>query len=241
MAARADILDRVRSALSSVLTMEPGFTPSHVAFDEAGSVTLAGEVQSVAAKKLALEAVAALPEVSGIVDRLRVKPASPMADAEIRAHLRNSFTQEPAFAAIEIAERRGDEISLLKGALVGLVGRIEFEVDEGIVVLNGEVPGLDRKRLAGVLAWWVPGTRDVINGLVAPRVDDTTGMMQEAVRIALDKDPFVNAGQIRVGVRGSTVRLTGLVPSEAERDIAERDTWYVFGVDRVINEIRVGN
>ena len=59
--------------------------------------------------------------------------------------------------------------------------------------------------------------------------------------IALDKDPFVNAGRIRVGVRGSTVRLTGLVPSEAERDIAERDTWYVFGVDRVMNEIRVGN
>jgi osmotically-inducible protein OsmY len=36
------------------------------------------------------------------------------------------------------------------------------------------------------------------------------------------------------------VRLTGLVPSEAERDMAERDAWYVFGVDDVINEIAVG-
>lgn len=40
-----------------------------------------------------------------------------------------------------------------------------IEVKKGIVTLNGEVPSLTHKRLAGVLAWWVPGTRDVVNGL----------------------------------------------------------------------------
>ena len=44
-------------------------------------------------------------------------------------------------------------------------GSIVIEVKKGIVTLNGEVPSLTHKRLAGVLAWWVPGTRDVVNGL----------------------------------------------------------------------------
>jgi len=240
MPEKADILNRVRSALSSALPMEPDFTPEHIECDDEGVLILKGEVQSVKAKKLALEAVAALPEVSGIVDRLRVTPASPMGDAEIRAHLRDAFAQEPGFAALEIAERGGNTLTLFKGAPTGPLGRIEIEVDNGVVILNGRVPGLDSKRLAGVLAWWVPGTRDVINGLVEPLGDDTPGMLQEAVRIVLDKDPFVNAPQIRVGAKGRVVRLTGLVSSDAERAMAERDAWYVFGVDDVINEIEVG-
>jgi osmotically-inducible protein OsmY len=64
--------------------------------------------------------------------------------------------------------------------------------------------------------------------------------IEEAVRIALDKDPLFDASQIRVGVRGRTVRLTGWVPSAAARDAAEWDAWYVFGVDDVINEIETG-
>jgi len=52
-------------------------------------------------------------------------------------------------------------------------------------------------------------------------------------------DIRVNASQIRIGAREAVVRLTGLVPSEAERDMAERDAWYVFGVDEVENLIEV--
>ena len=33
------------------------------------------------------------------------------------------------------------------------------------MTLNGRVPGLPSRRLAGVLAWWVPGVRDVVNGI----------------------------------------------------------------------------
>ena len=240
MPEKTDVLNRVRAALSSALTMEPGFTPEHIECDDEGVLILKGEVQSVKAKKLALEAVAALPDVSGIVDRLRVAPASAMGDAEISAHLRNAFVGEPSFEALVIAERVGDTVTSIKGVPVDPLGRVEIEVDSGVVILNGQVPGLDSKRLAGVLAWWVPGTRDVINGLVEPLGDDTPGMLQEAVRIVLDKDPFVNAGQIRVGAKGRVVRLTGLVASDAERSMAERDAWYVFGIDDVINEIEVG-
>jgi osmotically-inducible protein OsmY len=128
----------------------------------------------------------------------------------------------------------------MRGAPLGVRGRIEVEVKKGLVILNGSVPGLTTKRLAGIIAWWVPGTRDVINGIaVEPREDDSPNQIAEAVRVALEKDPFVNAGQIRIGVNNTLVRLTGVVPKESERAAAERDAWLIFGVDRVINEITV--
>ena len=47
------------------------------------------------------------------------------------------------------------------------------------------------------------------------------------------------ASQVRVGVRNTIVRLTGLVSTGTEKEAAERDAWCVFGVDNVINEIEV--
>jgi osmotically-inducible protein OsmY len=119
-------------------------------------------------------------------------------------------------------------------------GAIAFSVEDGVVTLNGDVPGLAHKRLAGVLAWWVPGSRDVINGMgVLPPEADSDDEIADSVRMALEKDPFVDASQIRVGVKNSAVTLAGIVPSVSERDMAEFDAWYVFGVDRVDNRIEV--
>ncbi|MHA1164652.1 MAG: BON domain-containing protein [Alphaproteobacteria bacterium] len=238
---KAKLLDHIRAALRSEPRLGAEFAPDRVDIDAEGTLTIDGEVPSVAAKKLALERVAALPEVSGVLDRLRVAPASRMADAEIRAHLREAFIQEPSFAALEILEQRGrDDFEEVRGVPDNPRGRLLIEVNDGVVTLNGEVPGLVSKRLAGLLAWWVPGSRDVVNGLaVEPPEEDAPIRIEEAVRIALEKDRFVDASQIRVGVRHTTVRLTGLVATESERDMAENDAWYVFGVDKVVTEIEV--
>ena len=126
----------------------------------------------------------------------------------------------------------------MRAGLPGAGGEIDIEVEHGVVTLNGSLPSLAAKRLAGVLAWWVPGVRDVVNGItVDPPEDDAPIQVEEAVRVALDKDSLFDASQIRTGVRGRTVRLTGWVQSAAAREAAEWDAWYVFGVDDVINEI----
>ena len=91
-----------------------------------------------------------------------------------------------------------------------------------------------------MLAWWVPGSRDVINGIgVTPPEEDNEAAITDAVRQVLEKDPFINAESIRVFTRRADVTLSGFVPREAERKMAEADAWYVFGVDRVINELAV--
>lgn len=240
MPEKAEILDALRAALAS----EPRVGPHHrsIALDfSEGILTIEGEVTTVAAKKLVLERIAAIPVVEGIVDRLHVKPAQPMGDGEIRDLVRDALLQEPAFADFALLERAKGRTTPIRMPPVEARGTIEIAVDNGIVTLNGEVPGLDDKRLAGVLAWWVPGSRDVVNGLaVEPPEEDSADLIAEAVRLALEKDPLIDAGQLRVGVRRAVVTLTGFLPNEAQRNMAESDAWYVFGVDNVVNDIEVG-
>jgi osmotically-inducible protein OsmY len=102
------------------------------------------------------------------------------------------------------------------------------------------VPSLSHKRLAGVLAWWVPGSTNVLNCLeVIPSEEDNDDEITDAVRLVLEKDPFVNADQIRVSTRDRVVTLEGLVPYEKEREMAEFDAWFTFAVDNVINKIEL--
>ncbi|WP_343117181.1 BON domain-containing protein [Ostreiculturibacter nitratireducens] len=246
-ATEKEIEDRVRAAMRSDRRLGAGFRLARIEQAADGTLTLEGEVDNVAQKKIALERAAAVDGVAAIADRISVTPASTMGDREIRARLRDYFIQEPAFSDYAVRQLRIDEAipakedyELLGGDPATARAQIDIEVRNGIVTLSGRVPGLASKRLAGVMAWWVPGARDVINGLaVEPPEDDAPIRIEEAVRLVLDRDPLVDDTQIRVGVRHRTVRLTGAVPSKAIRGMAERDAWCVFGVDDVVNEIVV--
>ena len=244
------IPEKVRAALEREPRVRFDQHPIEVVFNEADdTVTLQGEAPDIAAKKLALELTAAVPGARGVVDRLRVAPGERMSDDEIRNHIRDAFIQEPAFSncAIRVqtregartfndpAEKRGDMRIIVGGGMALQKGR-----DEGVVLLEGQAPSLSHKRLAGALAWWVPGSRDVLNCLeVVPTEEDNDGEITDAVKLILDKDPFVDDVQILVITRNRVVTLEGVVRSEGEKDMAEFDAWFAFGVDKVINNIQV--
>jgi hypothetical protein len=232
------VLNEIRACFHS----EPRFGPHqnvHLNFDD-GTLIRDGEVADVAVKKLLLHRGAAHPEVDGIADRLRVAAAQPMGDGDVRRHVCAVLLQEPALVEIAVRVREDGELVTMREPPDRCRGEIRVAVDDGVVTLDGSVPSLAYKRLAGVLAWWVPGSRDVINGMRTPPDEpDRDDDMTDAVRMALEKDPFVNASQIRVSTRDGVVRLQGLVPKVAEREMAEFDAWYVFAVDRVDNELRV--
>jgi osmotically-inducible protein OsmY len=207
---------------------------------EDGIVTMDGDAEHIVAKKLALELAAAIPGVDGLVDRLRVVPTRLMGDGAIGDHVRDALLQEPAFATFAITVREKGQVDTVRPASGMPFGAIEVAIANGVVTLNGQVPSLSHKRLAGVLAWWVPGSRDVINGLaVEPPEEDNDDEITDAVRLVLEKDRFVRADQIRVRTRDCVVTLEGLVPNTTIREMAEFDTWYVFGVDRVVNALQV--
>lgn len=231
------IVESVYAALERSPQINVHRYPMEVACRD-GVLTIAGEVEGIAAKKVALELAAAASGVSGIVDRVRVEPAEHMEDGEIRAHICDALLQEPAFGEFSVkalVKGEWEPVRVAPGQYY-----LEVEVNQGVLVLNGKVQSISHKRLAGVLGWWVPGSRDVVNGLeIYPPMPDSDEEIVDAVRLVLEKDPFVNASQVRIGCKNAVVTLDGVVAQEHGKAVAEADAWYVFAVNGVVNNLLV--
>ena len=233
--------EEVVGSILAALEREPRVNlhahPIEVGFAD-GVATLSGEVGGIAAKKLALELAAAQSPVLGVVDRLRVEPSGRREDGAVRDHVCNAFISEPALDSYSVRALVKQEMESVRS--LDLKRILEVEVTDGIVTLNGMAESLSHKRLAGVLAWWVPGSRDVVNGIeVSPPMDDNDDEVADAVRLVLEKDPLVNASQVRLRCHDLVVTLDGAVSTENSRMAAEADAWYVFGVNRVVNKLSV--
>ncbi|MDE3035809.1 MAG: BON domain-containing protein, partial [Nitrospirota bacterium] len=192
------------------------------------------------AKKLGMELAIAVPGVTGIVDRLHVVPAMRMGDGAVLDAVRDALLQEPILQACTIRVMRKGVQEPVREAPVEPQGVIDVSVKDGVVLLDNHVPNHVQKRIAGVLAWWVPGSRDVINGMevVSPQADSDEDVAK-AVRWALTKNRLVESDNIRVSARRYVVTLEGSVPTDAQKEMAEFDAWCVFGVDRVVNHLEV--
>ncbi len=239
MSTKEEIVKKVQAALEHEPRINLHRYPVHLDFQE-GILTIEGDMEHLAAKKIALDLASAVPGVNGIVDRIRVIPTRPMGDGAIRDHVRDAFLQESALENCAIYVQRKGETEIIREAIHEPTGSIEIAVENGVVTLNGWVPSLSHKRLAGVLAWWVPGSREVINGLeVIPSQEDNDNEVTDAVRLVLEKDRFIDASQIHVHTHNYVVTLEGLVPNEAIKEMAEYDAWCIFGVRKVINKLIV--
>lgn len=205
-----------------------------------GAVTLEGEVADVAAKKLALELAGAAQGVRGVIDRLRVAPGEARGDGAVRDSLARMLLGQPEFRNCTLRMRSNEKVLGLQESKDDGVGEIEICVAQGVIVLEGHVISVPHRLFAGVLAWWTPGRRDVINALeVRPAYEERDDEVAEALRLALDADPLLDADQIRPQCRNWVVTLEGAVPTEEQRRRAELDAWSLSGVDRVLNRLQV--
>jgi len=213
---KRDPIEALKAALTDKLHIDLKKNPIHLK-KEGNAIVMEGVVDGIALKKRALFIAMGL-EVSGVIDRLKVKPSSTMSDAEIKDHFTDALTEETTLQSCDI----------------------KTEVHDGVVDIEGMVPSLSHKRLAGALAWWIPGTTDVINSLeVAPQEDDSDDEVEDALRIALEKDGLVDASGITVSAQNWVVTLNGSVGSDAEKNAAEEDAWYIWGVNDVVNNLVV--
>jgi osmotically-inducible protein OsmY len=239
MSEKQEIMKAVKAAFEHEPRINLHRHPIRMDFED-GVLTLEGEVENIAAKKLGLELAIVVPGVKGIVDRLHVTPAMPMGDGAVLDAVQDALLGEPALRECGIRIRNKGKEEMVRESLSPKAGLIELSVNNGVVLLDDHVPSLSQKRLAGVLAWWVPGSRDVINGMaVEPLQEDNDDEISEAVRLVLEKDRLVNGDQIRVSTDHAVVTLEGLVRNEGEKHMAEFDAWYIFGVDKVVNSLAV--
>jgi osmotically-inducible protein OsmY len=205
-----------------------------------GVVVLDGEMPDVAAKKLALELAASVQGVHGIVDRLRVDPGARRGDGAVRDSLVRRLLAEREFVNCTIRWRANGRVETERLAQRDGIGEIELSVIDGVVLLEGYVLSQSHKRFAGVLAWWTPGRRDVVNSLaVRPEHEDGDDEVADVLELVLEADPMVDRSQIRVSCKDRTVMLEGAVPTEKQKARAELDAWSLFGVERVVNRLEV--
>ena len=205
-----------------------------------GALTLEGEVENIIAKKRAFEIASQVEGIQGVMDRLTVVPSERRGDGAIRDSLVQELLEEPALLHCTIRVHNKGSMETLRESTEKPDSLIEVFVNEGVIQLNGVVPSLSHKRLAGVLAWWTPGCRDVINGMrVMPPETDNDDEIADALRLVLEKDPLIHADQIGIRVRNRIVTLTGLVGNKEEKKMAELDAWYLLGVNKVVNNIDI--
>lgn len=90
---KLEVIDQVRAALRSEPRVRPTEQPIHLALS-GRDLTMEGEVDHIAGKKLALECAARIAGIEMITDRLRVRAAIPMDDGEIRDSVRGALLQD---------------------------------------------------------------------------------------------------------------------------------------------------
>ena len=223
----SDLLQKLREIIEADPRIQPAGVPIAVSLSADGSITLEGEVATVAAKRVAYARASRLADVLSVVDHLRVASERLVDDEQIRRRLLDLLFEDPCFAEYELC---GSTAGRGRAKAGKQALRIELDVTDGVVSLTGRVRSPLHRLLAGVLAWWTPGSRDVRNALtVEVENDDGDREIEDAVRTVLERDPLL-AGAPEVAVRDCVVTLRGAVANDEERSAAEADAWYVTGV-----------
>jgi osmotically-inducible protein OsmY len=238
------ILKTLRAALEREPHINVHRWPITLDLTDDKALVLEGELESIAAKKRALELAGSMPEVRGVVDRLHVAPSERKGDGAILDVLEAGLLSERELKNCTLRViRKGQTVTRQEAKDDDSSGDILVSVNEGVVTLDGWVISLSHKRMAGVLAWWVPGCRDVVDALeVLPPEQDNDDEVSDALSLVLEMDPMIpNPGQIHVQTRDFVVTLEGMVATETERKRAEQDAWYLFAVDNVVNRLAVGS
>jgi osmotically-inducible protein OsmY len=231
-------LERLWTALKSDPHVDAAEHPLTLAL-EGGTLLLEGELADVAAKTRAVTIARVLPEVQRVVDRIVVPAAVKMTDGELRDLYKRALLGDRAFGECHVVVRAEGSFERIRDPIAPR-GSMVATVADGVVTLEGLLPSLGHVRLAGLLAWRLPGTRSVQNLLRAePSERDDDAELTDAVRMALEKEPLVEAARISIGTTGGAVTLRGTLTSAEARRIAERDAWYVLGVLDVDNRIEV--
>lgn len=235
--------NELAKAVYAAFEVDPWVNPhrDEITIDcQGGVVTLTGEVAEISAKRRAPLVARDVPGVTTVDDRLTVKPAEAMGDDEILVHLRKMILDDLALAHYDLVtiNHKGEAERWRENP--EHPGRIVLHAEDGGVYLEGRARSLCDRRLVEVMAWWVPGSRNVVNDLeVVPPEEDNDDQLKEAIVLVLDLDPFVDHEEILFTCRNGEVTLKGRVPVPEQIKLAEHDCWYIDGVRKVENQLEL--
>lgn len=201
----------IRRAIRFELLLDEGI-PSHridVTVEE-GIVNLTGSVDSLHARRRAVERTEIVRGVRSVVNQLDVVPGS-RPDAEVERDIIDALLFDPTTESYEL----------------------EVEVENGQVTLSGEVDSWQEQELAKEVARSVRGVRGINDEIL---IDDPGSRpdieIQSDVESALENDRWLDDATLTVSVDEGVVTLGGTVGSATERRRAATLAW-ITGVREV--------
>lgn len=185
-----------------------------------GIVTLTGHVPTYVQRVAAERAVKRVKGFRGLAQDLEVRPADGTGEAD----------DEVAARALRTLDWN---VSVPKDS-------VQVRVDEGHVILVGEVDYQYQRNVAAECLHGLRGVRKVTNHItVKPRA--TAPDLKQRIEEALDRQAHVDADRIQIIVQeGGKVRLEGKVRAAYQREIAEMAVWAAPGVVAVEDHIKIG-
>ena len=236
----SDIGKEVKAALEVEPRVDLHRFPINVVSDGDG-LRLEGDVESIAAKRVALALARRVSGMEQVIDALRLVPVEPRGDGDIRDTFARGLLQQPELRNCTLRQHNKGRDELVQEAHDDWPsGEIAFGVADGVLTLDGKVISLSHKRMIEAIAWWTPGCRHVINQLrVEPAEDDNDDELADAIRLVFEMDPLIHSDQIGIKAERGVVTLGGILQRDEERRMAEMDAWSVWGVADVRNQIQV--
>jgi osmotically-inducible protein OsmY len=211
--AQEDLSDpRIKNRVEDEIVDDPIVSLGNIDVEvDAGMVVLNGVVDNVLTRQRAERIAGSVRGVVSVDNDLVVEPMTERADAEIKADVIGALVLNPATEAAEV----------------------DVAVDDGAVVLSGQVESWQERLMAERAAQGVRGVRMVTNDiLVQYEPDRPDSEIKPEVEARLRHDIIVDHTDIIVEVEDGEVDLTGSVGSTTERDRAYMDAW-VAGVKEV--------
>lgn len=205
------------------LEWEPSVDASQigVAATQPGVVTLSGTVATYMEKVNAERAAKRVSGVRAVANDIEVRPIGSMKrnDTDIAQAVLRALEWDIAVPHEKIKAR----------------------VDEGWVILEGEVPLQFQRSAAENAVRQLSGVRGVTNQIrlqLRPTVQPA--QVKDRIEAALRRSAEIDARGIQVDAKDSTIILRGRVRTWAEREEAERAAWGAPGVLAVKDELTVG-
>jgi osmotically-inducible protein OsmY len=181
-----------------------------------GVVTLTGLLYSHAQRVAANGAAHRVRGVAAVVDHLDIaRTTEDLPEEELSSMVRKALDGAPEVPS-----------------------GIMSNVNDGVVVLTGEVQWDHQRRSAQRVAAWVKGVRAVDNRVTLSHRASAADT-HERIRNALVRNAIIDANAIDVETEGTTVILRGTVRTWLEKSQASRTAWASPHVAEVDNRIIV--
>lgn len=200
------------------LAWEPSISADHIGVAvEDGIVTLSGHVEHYSQKREAERAVSRVKGVKGLAEAIEVR---------LPSHI-----------------KKGDD-ELVKAALNRLSwdsaipkDAIRVKAEKGWLTLSGEVKWKFLKDSAAREVRTLMGVTGVSNEITV-KTNPNTATISADIRKALHRT-WLSDANVKVTATDGKVRLTGHVPTWADRALAARTAWSAEGTTAVQNDISV--